>query len=80
MTPHPIATAFLPGGPVETGTRVLLWSDPQWYCGAWDATATFASMPRPFWRFNQFSGVTFQRSHQPTHWMPLPEAPINAPA
>ena len=36
----------------------------------------YARKPRPYWRRLDTNSVTDSRSHPPSHWMPLPPAPI----
>lgn len=44
-------------------------------CGKWDHDE-YARRPKPYWTSDRkFIGVREHRSHPPTHWMLLPEAP-----
>ena len=74
--------------PIETapkdGSKILLFipsNVSRWHvsAGYWrdDAHARKAS---PFWcaETSHLMGITWMRSHQPTHWMPLPAPPKGA--
>ena len=68
--------------PIETapkdGTEILVYCPRLGVCGPakWDVNK-FAKTPRPFWSHwgERIWGVTWVRSDQPTHWMPLPGPP-----
>lgn len=59
------------------GNGVLLWCPRRGVTIGWWNDDRYARRgPRPFWRtLSSFGRVTYDRDDQPTHWMPLPEAP-----
>lgn len=66
--------------PIETapkdGTRIALFQGGKFTTGQWSEDE-YTKKPRPYWATDrgQILGKTFDRSCQPTHWMPLPEPP-----
>lgn len=63
--------------PIETapkdGSRILgAWQDVM-SVYHWD-TQSFHTRPNPYWA-RDFHPVYYDRSQQPTHWMPLPDPP-----
>ena len=68
--------------PIETapkdGTRILLLTEHDVLCGSWNGDE-YAKNPRPYWDNDKsrIMGALHTRKFQPTHWMPLPEPPIN---
>lgn len=72
--------------PIETapkdGTRVLLFRPRHGVvCGRWDDDK-YAKRVRPYWSNDQerLWGTLETRDNQPTHWMPLPEPPVDGQA
>ena len=68
--------------PIETapkdGTAIMVSCPRLGVCGPahWD-TNQHARNPRPYWTHwgERIWGTRWVREDQPTHWMPLPEAP-----
>lgn len=66
--------------PIETAPKdadVLLYCPERGVVrGAW-RDDKYSTKPRPYWTNDRESlwGKTWTRADQPTHWMPLPEAP-----
>ena len=66
---QPIATAERDSTP-----RLLLMGGEFVSVGAWNAQASRVR-PQPYWSSERgwLFGPAWDRGHQPTHWMPLPE-------
>lgn len=63
---QPIATA------PKDGTAFLGWSP----YGKWMQLFSWTPGYRgSYWASETCMGVTWDRNHQPTHWMPLPDPP-----
>lgn len=65
--------------PIETaprdGSHVLLYvRDHGIHIGRLEADL-YAKRPRPYWQWSDLWGLTTQRAHPPSHWMPLPASP-----
>lgn len=71
--------------PIDTapkdGEKILLYVPnikfPQYSkisIGKWD-NDKYVKKPRPYWDYGELR-VTDMRNKQPTHWMPLPEPPV----
>lgn len=54
------------------GPSVLVWTGKEVTVARWDAQR-FHTKPNPLWRTHM--SVSWDRIHQPSHWMPLPEPP-----
>lgn len=71
--------------PIETapkdGTNIMVTCPRLGVCcpAHWD-NDQYAKKPRPYWTHwgERIWGITWVRNDQPTHWMPLPAAPIDA--
>jgi hypothetical protein len=67
-----------PWQPIETapkdGTTILTLNDGCVRLSRWNEEKHHAN-PKPYWGFLGPWGTRYQREHQPTHWMPLPEPP-----
>ena len=68
---QPIATA------PQDGSKVLLLRGKTTCIGHWDIQR-YHDKPRPYWSDDREAvfGVTWCRTNLPTHWMPLPAAPL----
>ncbi len=66
--------------PIETAPKnadILLYCPRRGVvCGRW-SDERYATKPKPYWTHDRerLFGVRETREDQPTHWMPLPEAP-----
>lgn len=66
--------------PIETaprdGSRILVWSarTGRTNVAKWDDDS-FAKHPKPYWELESYRTMD-ARQRQPTHWMPMPAAPI----
>ena len=57
----------------KDGSEILAFMRGRWYVSHWENAPTGRNAT-PFWRSYELS-IQASRKHQPTHWMPLPEAP-----
>jgi hypothetical protein len=90
-TPQPVAPASAlaassPGRwePIETAPKdesIVVWvpypngSRPgHWHPARWNDDC-HAKRPQPRWKIDSVWGERWGRTHQPTHWMPLPASP-----
>ena len=71
--------------PIETapkdGTRIMVYCPRLGVnCSANWNDDKYARKPRPYWTHmgEYLWGKTMVREDQPTHWMPMPEAPAEA--
>ena len=71
--------------PIETapqdGTLILVypptWPDRACSMAKWKGDL-YASRPRPYWaRADDLGRVTISRRVAPTHWMPVPDGPMD---
>lgn len=69
--------------PIETapkdGTRILLiasgWSNTNAAERGYWERQPYHKKPKPYWQYDRWNAST-SREHPPTHWMPLPPAPL----
>ena len=60
----------------KDGTRVLLRCGHVTTVGWWELQR-YNKQPKPYWttEYGWLAGVSWDRSHQPDYWQPLPEPP-----
>ena len=67
--------------PIDTapkdGTDILLFRSGAVHRGRWEKQR-YHERPKPYWSddLERGLGVIWCREHPPTHWMPLPEPPV----